>query len=250
MSKMESFQTLQVKFAANIRDPGEQPLPRGIEPRRMKIYQELFYNNIEGFVSGAFPILRSLVTDDLWQATVRDFMRSHRARSPYFLDIAEEFLDYLNSGKAVPITFPFTLELAHYEWAELAIQVTDEQQVVGKNGDWLKQRPLLSKLAWPLAYRFDVHRIGSHYCPQEPPEQPTFLVVYRKEDTLEVEFMELNPVTYRLLELIEEHPEDNGEALLLRVIDELNHPNPQVVLDGGLRLFNDLYEKGVLLGVF
>ena len=245
----EAFKELQVGFAANIRDPGHHALPKGIEPRRMKIYQELFYNNIEGFVSGAFPVLRSLVSDTLWHELVRDFMRKHRARSPYFLEIAEEFLDYLNSGHALSLSLPFTLELAHYEWAELAIQVSDEEQVSGKNGDWLKQRPLLSKLAWPLAYNFDVHRIGSHYCPQEAPEEPTFLVVYRKEDELNVEFMELNPVTYRLLELIEEHPEDNGEALLLRVIEELKHPNPQVVLDGGLRLYNDFYEKGVLLGV-
>lgn len=244
-----SFQELQYAFAANIRDPGREPMPAGVEPRRMHIYQELFYNNIEGFISGGFPVLRSLIADDVWCQLVRDFMRHHRAKTPYFLEIAEEFLDYLNSAKSLPVSFPFLLELAHYEWVELAIQVADEKQVAGKNGDWLKQKPLMSQLAWPLAYQFDVHRIGSQYCPQTPPEQPTFLVVYRNENELKVEFMELNPVTFRLLELIEEYPEDTGEALLQRVVAELNHPNPKVVMDGGLRLFNDLHEKGVLLGV-
>ena len=45
----------QRAFAAYVREPLGQPLPEGIEPRRMKIYAELVYNAFEGFVAGGFP---------------------------------------------------------------------------------------------------------------------------------------------------------------------------------------------------
>ena len=54
----------QYEFAAHIRDPEHKPAPDDIEDRRMGIYRELFYNNVEGFLSNSFPVLRKLMDDD------------------------------------------------------------------------------------------------------------------------------------------------------------------------------------------
>jgi hypothetical protein len=45
----------------------------------------------------------------------------------------------------------------------------------------------------------------------EPPEQPTFLVVYRDPKD-EVRFLEITPVTYQLLALIQEQPGQTAAA--------------------------------------
>ena len=42
----KSFQDKQYEFAAHLRDPENVPAPDGIEDRRMGIYRELFYNNL------------------------------------------------------------------------------------------------------------------------------------------------------------------------------------------------------------
>jgi hypothetical protein len=42
---------LQRQFTAHIRDPQNAPAPEGIEDRRMAIYRDLVYSNMESFVA-------------------------------------------------------------------------------------------------------------------------------------------------------------------------------------------------------
>ena len=94
---MSELADIQRAFAAHIREPDLHAAPAGIEDRRMKIYRELFYNNIEGFISSAFPVLRKLYSDTDWHAMVRDFVHRHQSQTPYFLVISEEVLAYLEN---------------------------------------------------------------------------------------------------------------------------------------------------------
>lgn len=113
--------TLQRRFAARIRDP-QQALPPGIATERMAIYEELFFNNLDGFISSGFPVLRQLFDEPRWHRLVRAFMREHRCRTPYFSQLGEEFIGWLQDGyRAEEGDPPFLLELAHYEWVELAL---------------------------------------------------------------------------------------------------------------------------------
>ena len=52
-----SLARLQTEFTAHIRDPDRQAVPDGIEDRRMKIYRELFFNNISSLLASNFPAL-------------------------------------------------------------------------------------------------------------------------------------------------------------------------------------------------
>ena len=79
-----------------------QPAPDDVEDRRMAIYRELFYNNVEGFLSNSFPVLRKLHDDDRWHAMVRDFFSQHLAQTPLFLEIPREFLT-LAGVRAQPV---------------------------------------------------------------------------------------------------------------------------------------------------
>ena len=90
------FQQIQKKFMQHIRDPKHHDFPE-IEDRRLAIYRDLFFNNIEGFVSSAFPVLKSLYCEQSWLALVRQFFIQHDCKSPYFLQISEEFLNYLST---------------------------------------------------------------------------------------------------------------------------------------------------------
>lgn len=92
---MKSFQQTQYIFTAHLRDPQQFPPPVDIEDRRLAIYRDLIFNNIEHFIAGAFPVLRSLMDDVSWLALVRGFVARHRAQTPYFLEISQEFLAYL-----------------------------------------------------------------------------------------------------------------------------------------------------------
>ena len=60
MSDLPSFQQAQFKLA-NIIRTGEGRISMGWNNVRLKIYQELFFNNVEGFCSTAFPVFKSLL---------------------------------------------------------------------------------------------------------------------------------------------------------------------------------------------
>ena len=246
------FQNSQYQFAAHLRDPKQNPAPAEIEDRRMGIYRELIYNNIESFIASGFPVLRKIYSNELWHAMVRDFVSRHQSHTPYFLEISQEFLRYLQEERDVQQGDPaFLLELAHYEWVELALDVSPEELPPPSDVNeqlLMKQRPVVSPLAWRLSYQYPVHQLGPQYQPEQPPEQPTFLVVYRNRQD-KVRFMEANAVTVRLLQLLEDSEQLSGQAALEQIARELQHPQPEQVIANGLPLLVQLAELDIICGV-
>lgn len=225
-----------MQMARYLRDPVTQPPPPGVEPRRLKIYEDLIYNNIEGFISGGFPLLRSLYDDADWHGLVRTFIDQHRCHTPYFLEISQEFLQYLMQGfEARPCDPPFLAELAHYEWVELVLDVSEETlpETVAVP-DVLAAAPHLSPLAWSLSYQFPVHRIGPGFRPTEVAE-PSYLVVYRDRQD-QVRFMEINAPVARLLELVRDNDSDTSRALLAALAREMQSPEEAILAFGSEQL--------------
>ncbi|MDQ7073193.1 MAG: putative DNA-binding domain-containing protein [Gammaproteobacteria bacterium] len=168
MSHQPSFIDTQYQFSGNIRDPENNPSPTDIEPRRMTIYRELFYNNIEGFIANGFPVLRQITSDKDWHAMIRDFMIKHRCKTPIFHEISREFMAYLDTERDTSNDPLFIKELAHYEWVELALSVLDvevEPANIDNDQDIMSLNLNLSPLAWPLVYHYPVHQIGPDFQP-------------------------------------------------------------------------------------
>jgi hypothetical protein len=251
MASMPEFTRRQYAFAANIRDPEHNPAPEDIEDRRMRIYRELFYNNVEGFISGTFPVLRQIYSEADWHTLVRAYFSRHRSRTPLFHEIPREFLGWLeNERSGNPADPPFLFELAHYEWVELALSIAEppsDSPEVDPHGDLLNGIPVLSPLAWHLTYRYPVHRIGPDHQPTQPGDMPTCLVVYRDRED-EVGFLEINSVTKRLLELIDAGAHRTGTELLTCIAAEMSHPRPDVVIRGGADIMNNLLKNNILYG--
>lgn len=249
--QLPEFQQLQYQFAAHIRNPEKNAKPSAIEERRMAIYRELFFNNVKGFLEGNFPVFRQLCSDEYWLRLVRNFFDQHHCHTPYFLEIGQEFLAYVNNEREAEEGDPaFMAELLHYEWVELALEASEIElplEDVDSNGDLLQNQPVQSPLAWLLSYQFPVHCIRPDYRPAAPPEQPTFLIAYRNRED-EVHFMEVNAVTGRLLYLLSEDESLTGEAALQQIAEEMQHPHPHQVIAGGLQTMEHLRSKGILLG--
>jgi hypothetical protein len=242
---------LQRDFAAHIRDPDRHAAPVDVEDRRMAIYRRLFFNNVSSLLSSNFPVLRSLYDENRWAALVRDFYAGHRCQTPLFPELAKEFLRYLQDVRGTRQDDPpFLLELAHYEWVELALSLDDREPggvPADPAGDLLQGRPVLSPLAWALSYRFPVHQIRPDFQPQQPPAEATHLLVYRDRDD-NVKFLRLNEATQELLQLMQAEPDLSGAELLDRVARRIAHPDPQRVREAGAEVLTDLRARGALLG--
>ena len=233
-------------LAAHVRDPATHPGPPGIEDRRLAVYRELVANNLDGLLAGTFPVIRRTLGDADWQALLRRFLINHRSETPLFTRLGLEFIAFLEAAEDP--ARPWLADLAHYEWAELGLQLSDaETPPHDPEGDLLDGVPLLSPLAWPLAYRWPVHRLGPDCQPTEPPPAPT-LVLLRREPGGRVHFSMLSPLLYRLLALVAANEGRSGRTLLRQLAEEAGHPDFDAFLGEALPMLQRLRADGVLVG--
>ncbi len=245
------FQKYQLSFTGHIRDPRSNKRPKGVSARRMAVYNNLLLNNISGLISPCFPVARSVLGERKWKALMREFLSSHRCRTPYFRQLPEEFLRFMQERESVTAEPDFLNYLLHYEWAELALEVSDKD--AGTNnidaaGDLRSSRPALTPVHLLLAYPYAVHRIGKNYRPTKAQREETCLLVFR-DDSDDVRFIVLNSVSARLVALIAPG-ELTGNQAVEQVVSELNHPEPFVAKEGGHSIIENLRQEGAILGTF
>lgn len=200
---LRPFQALQLDFAAHIRHPERNPIPDGIEERRMRIYTRLFYGNIESFCAKSFKRAKDILGDGVWHSLIRDFVHRHTSSSPFFCEIQDEFLEFLatelDSGKFPP----FLLEICHYDWHRLhlllAVADISDRMLSEIDDDSLLT---ISPLAYNLAYGWPVQKINVDFQPEQKPDTPTHLLVYR-DGNHEIHHSEVNSRTALLLSQFE-----------------------------------------------
>lgn len=246
---VSELQCAQSAMADYLRDPAQALPPAGIEARRLAIYRDLVFNNIDYFLSAGFPVLRSLYETQAWAELVRNFIRVHRCQSPYFLEISQEFITYLSTQYSPrECDGPFMAELAHYEWVELALDVAEGSAPVrpADNTDLLTQRPVLSPVARVLGYTFPVHRIGPDFQPGGPDDVngPTFLAVYRNRSD-DIVFMELNQACARLLQRMADANGANSAELLDDLAVEMA-VDPAALQDFGVQQLRQFVDCGLV----
>ncbi|MFO7955430.1 DUF2063 domain-containing protein [Thioalkalivibrio sp.] len=243
------FQQVQEAFARHLRDPARYPAPEGIEGRRLAIYRRLFFNNVANLLAKGFPVLRTLLEVAAWEQLVRDFYRDHGSETPYFPQLAAEFVRYLAEERsAQPGDLPFLAELAHYERVETELVYADATPPpdVEPDGDLMVQAPVFSEAARLLAYEYPVHRIGADFQPDQPGEVPTYLLAYRTGEE-RVRFAELNPLGARLLWRVIETPA-TGDEQIRRVADDFGLELSDELVASGRQLLEHYRGLGAIVG--
>lgn len=246
------FKDAQYAFAAHLRDPDNVAPPPGIEDRRLAIYRQLFFNNLLNLLSTMFPVMRKILSDARWRSMIRQFMQKHRAETPYFLQLPREFLTFLeHEFEPAADDFPFLKELAHYEYAELALSVStaeNEYEAIDRHGDLLAATPVKSELAEAYAFHYPVHRISPEFLPTQPEAEPVYLAIYRSDDD-KVHFLELNGVTAALFDAVGNNPESlSGENLLRKLAVAINYPDADALVRHGEQALQEMRQLGILIG--
>jgi hypothetical protein len=244
-------QRLQYQFTAHLRDPDHCPAPAGIEDRRMGIYRDLVFCNVEMFLSANFPVIRTLYDEDTWNGLTRDFLREHQCHTPLFPEFGREFLRYVEArqqrGAGDP---PFLLELAHYEWAELALALDENDLDAVPHdaaGDPLTEVPVISPLACVLGYRFPVQLIGPDFRPTQAPADPTLLLLVRGHDD-EVRFHEIDALSALLIERLQENTRLTGLQCLDALLAERDDTDAAALREAGKAVLIQLKAREAILG--
>ncbi len=239
---MLDFQRYQIAFTAHIRNPSANKKPAKVPDTRMAVYREIVFNNIFGSVSACFPVCKSVLGARAWKKLVREFFAQHQATTPIFREIPQQFLEFIKTEKKLPNHFE---QLAHYEWVELAVA---SQQTAPKNlskkTDLLKETPALAPAHMLLEYDYAVHKTSKRYQPKAA--EKTYLLVFRNNEN-QVKFIELNAMTFQLLDLIQKN-EMSGKQALVRLAEVIKHPNVDAIIKFGVEILTDLANQQAIIG--
>ncbi len=105
----------------------------------------------------------------------------------------------------------------------------------------------MSPLAWLMTYSWPVHQIRPDFRPEQPAEQAVCIIVYRDSDD-DVQFTEINPVTAKLLQQLEQDETATGTDVLKEIARELGVTDAGPILQSGLEILEGLKQKGIILG--
>ena len=244
---LAELQQYQREFAQHLRAPRRHAPPSGLARRRLRVYAELVYHNMESTLAACFPVARQMLGARRWPRLVRRFVAAHRCATPLFRRIPEEFLHFLQSSAVAGLRLPGYLpSLAHYEWIELALAQAEVEEVALPQGDPLREVPVLAPALVLLSYPYAVQRIAPDCRPRRPASAPVQLLLFRDAAGV-VRFVELNPLSLQLLQLLQD-----GQATGVRQLERLATLQPQLpreqVLHHGQALLGELQRLGAIAG--
>ncbi len=246
---MMAFQTVQQQFLAHLRNPENKPLPNGFAEQGSAVYVDLLYNKFNESLELCFPVTHEILGEKAWRCLLKAFIAKHCCTSPYYRQIPDEFIRYLQTERSSETDPPFLLELAHFEWVELVLAVAEAEPIPaftsGIVTDWLQHRPLFVPVFEILHYTYPVQRINANYQPTIPSEQATHILGFRDMDDA-VQFIELQPATARLLEILQSTGCTVGEAIE-QIAVELDYSEPAALFSFGIETMTHLMQQGAIL---
>ncbi len=194
----KNFQETQSLFCKHLRLQAKQPLPDNVTKEQMDLYQSLNFGNMLEAISPCFPVAKSLVSKEDWHDYVKAFIKTLSRTNPFFNQLPYAFLQFMQ--QRADIVLPeFYLELLHYEWLELYIELLDvtvlDQEVHLEALDISELS--LSPLAEIAYYHYPLDKVSKDFIPKEP--EDFYVAVYRDADD-KVNFLRLNQLTYNLIQ--------------------------------------------------
>jgi len=246
---VKAFQQSQQQLTDFIRNRETTTLPVSVDSERAAIYRRLVSGNLLSLVEKTFPRAWPLLVREQWQDLIDSFLLIERSQTPFFYEIAEVFLSFVASQSDYEKEYPFLVELMHYEWIELALDISSIELPPRSAHvhNPLEHIPQVSPLAWPLVYQYPVHRMDGSFDSSDMPAVPTCFIACRKRDD-SVVMMEVSASTCALVELLEAESGLTGAAALRAIADR--HPLKSVdqFLAEGDVLLRQLYEQDIIIG--
>ena len=256
-STLPSFQNYQHQFVNYLRNPlRTEDIPTTL-PAGINVYEKLLHNKIDGSLRTCFPITNELLGARHWQLLVQDFIKIHRCQSPLYREIPGEFIDYLTNEKSQIELPQFITELAHYEWVELVLETEKPSHsdiIFPINDDLLTNTPALNPVLHLIHYLYPVQTISAsdeHWKNWEnrptPYKQEIVILAGIRDTHYKVQFIELNAITARLIELMQEGV-STGEQVLLKLAAEMHYSDHETILPYGIDILQQLKTQQIIIG--
>jgi hypothetical protein len=212
---------------------------------RVEVYRSLFRSNIQSFLEQAFPVLHQVLPERWWRREVDGFLEHHQCASPYFHDISMEFIRHsIEHGFVSDQTPDWVIELMHYEWLELHIQTQPDEPRNACELTMQSQIKAIDASALQV-YQYPVHMIGTHYIPDEIPENPTSILMYRNLSD-GITFEQLNALSTSLYALITKSPE-SAETIIKTLAQQTDQMDDASFEASAFAVLEEWFKNGAII---
>ena len=238
---------VQQKLAAYCRT-GDLVDIEGASKERLSHYRRLVFNVMYGIIENAFPITKSILSEEDFKMLVSGYMSRHDAQIPQVWKVPGEFCDYnLENPPELIDDFPYLLDLLRFEWLEILVynqadtNIPDRRIKTIEGNDSVVINPdfEITHFKFPV-YRGDWDKIielqGDYY-----------LLLFRNVDTKKVHFMDISPLHVVMIEGFEKVTPLS--KLIAHVMASFNIRENEEVKGKLISFVNKLYEEGFILGV-
>lgn len=229
MLKKETTQ-IQHELADHCLGKETQNIP-GVVEKRLVHYKRLIYNIIEDAIESAYPITRSILSDDQWGELIETFITKHHCQHPQLFRMPEELIDFVvEQGFQLKFNMPFLVDILQFEWAEVEIHTMRDEVITKKavSSDLLNTPVQFSPYCQLLTLEYPVHKLKILELNQHKGEY--YYLVYREESGT-VQYLELTALTHYLIQQLSIGRTTLKSALDIVVSEEENQ--------------NQLYEQGI-----
>lgn len=187
----------QQALAQAVRLGNASPLGENVAPARLAVYARLVRNNTLSFIDRCFVETPKLLNDEDWAEAKERFIREGKAHSPYFQDIAGEFLQFCQQ---IPLFSPPILAVMDFEHTQLLAEVAMEN--IPSEFEWDKET--IMQLS-PLAYlkQYEVDFLSSDFARIEA--QASQVLIWRNAE-FDVLYQPLDELDFWLLDYVQEQP--------------------------------------------
>ncbi len=244
-----AFQDLQRQFLAHLRNPEQQPLLSGFAKQGVGVYVDLLYNKFNDSLEMCFPVTHAVLGETAWQQLLRDFIAEHRCLSPYYRQIPDEFVRYLQNERQATDDPPFLDELAHFEWMELVLSIAEAEPFATEmlsDAQLMDSVLVFAPVMRLLHYVWPVQQISRAYQPDEPPPVATHILGFR-DAADHAQFIALNPATAGLVLRLQKHY--TATQMLQEIGKDLTASELSNLLLFGKSILADLHRQGAIIGI-
>ena len=225
----------------------------GDDSWRWEVYRRIVRQRLREVVGHAFARLRARLGGERFDAIVARWLASAPPRSPHLRDVPGEMLAWLESNPSALRAFdaaPFALDLARFEWAELAVAYAadgprglEDGCEVGELA--MDRTAILAAAHVRLDLVYPVHRLADDAIDLAP--SPVPLCLYRDHTPLDVQTLELSPTAAAIVDALA-----RGRVTLTRAV-EVSAARHGAAIDAPFvealsEVLADFVERGLVLG--
>lgn len=201
------------------------------------LYRRLVRHRIEDILIRALPLFFGHLSAQEKEDLISCFLSEHGIKTPYYLKIPHEFLDFLMHNEGWGHTY--LIELADYEFLHYDLLFQENYKIppmANREKLFLECKPVLNPNIALRHYQFPIHEIQNSQ--QIPTQKLTWLCIYRHPTSFDIHDFILNEKNFTWARALMANQEQSIGELFLTFVDAENE-----ILD----FVRDLIDKQIIV---